>query len=415
LELDADFRSVIKILLRSDTAKIAEFRRARIIFFYHDGVTNFSRAAKQLGYSRDTLREWYLRGKVINEVWSERVANTMKEHGHAGEELRKLRLLKELIADRPRSGTPCTYTPEQYTGIIALALKEPAEFNRPITHWTARELCDEVHLQEIAPGISPRQVKRFLDQADLQPHNMRYWMNPKIDDPDEYRQQVKVICDIYSQAIALHKAGSHLISTDEKTGIQALERIAPAKPMAPGKIERIEHEYKRHGTLCLIPSFEVATGKIVETYIGDTRNESDYANHLINTMKHDPDGEWIFINDQLNTHMSETIVRFVAERCEITGDLGIKGVSGILKSKATRKAFIEDTNHRIRMIYTPKHCSWLNQVEIWFGVLVKKVIKRGNFTSKEDLRTKLEAFIDYFNRTMARPYKWTYKGVPLTG
>ena len=137
-----------------------------------------------------------------------------------------------------------------------ITLQPPSDFNRPISNWTARELCDEINKQQIAPGISQRQVQRFLSLADLRPHKSRYWLNPKIDNPQEYELQVKEICEIYRKAQELNTADIHLISTDEKTGMQALERIAPTKPMIQGKIERIESEYTRHGTLCLIPALK---------------------------------------------------------------------------------------------------------------------------------------------------------------
>jgi putative transposase len=120
-----------------------------------------------------------------------------------------------------------------------------------------------------------------------------------------------------------------------------------------------------------------------------------------------------FVADQLNTHKSETLVYLVAEYCEIDKDLGIKGKSGILKSMDTREQFLSDTNKPIIFHYTPKHCSSLSQIEIWFGILTKKVIKRGHFVSKLDLKNQLLKFLDYFNRTMAKPFKWTYKGKPL--
>jgi len=211
----------------------------------------------------------------------------------------------------------------------------------------------------------------------------------------------------------LHKNGIHVVSTDEKTGMQALERIAPSKPMRPGKEELIEHEYSRHGTLCLIPSFDVASGRIIESYMGDTRDESDFAGHIAKTISTDPDAEWIFICDNLNTHISETLVRLIAGKIGFKTDIGVKGESGILKNMSSRQKFLKDKTHRIRFVYTPKHCSWLNQVEIWFGILVRKVLKRGSFESKIKLREKITEFIAYFNRTMAKPFKWTYKGIPL--
>jgi transposase len=223
-----------------------------------------------------------------------------------------------------------------------------------------------------------------------------------------------VVCELYAAAPELHQQGIHIMSTDEKTGIQALEREHPTRPMKPGLVERREFEYIRHGTQALIANFEVATGKLVSPSIGTTRTEEDFRSHISRTMSIDPDGEWIFIADQLNTHKSESLVRLVAERCGIEVDLGIKGKSGILKSMQSRSAFLQDTSHRIRFIYTPKHTSWLNQIEIWFSILVRRVLKRGNFTSVAQLRDRILAFIDYFNQTMAKPFKWTYAGRPLT-
>jgi hypothetical protein len=184
--------------------------------------------------------------------------------------------------------------------------------------------------------------------------------------------------------------------------------------MIPGHPEKIEFEYRRHGTLSLIPSFEVATGKIVSHHIGETRKEEDFAKHIASTIGNRREDRWIFISDQLNTHMSETLVRMVAELTGYKGELGEKDKSGVLKNLKTRREFLSDPEHRVRFVYTPKHCSWLNQVEIWFGILVRKVLKRGSFASAEILRDKIEKFIGYFNRTMAKPYKWTYKGLPLT-
>jgi transposase len=202
------------------------------------------------------------------------------------------------------------------------------------------------------------------------------------------------------------------VSIDEKTGIQALEPTHPDRPMAPGQVQRREFEYVRHGTQALIASFDVATGQVVGS-VGDTRTEADFARHLETTLAHGPPGTWIFICDQLNTHKSESLVRLVARHCGIADDLGEKGRSGILKSQASRMAFLEDPGHRIRFVYTPKHTSWLNQVEIWFSLLVRRLLKRGTFTSKADLRDKILAFIDYFNRTLAKPFKWTYAGRAL--
>ena len=175
--------------------------------------------AGELGHDRETVSCWYARIWVANALWGEMVENVLKEQGHAGANLRKERLAQEIFADKPRSGAPCRYNIEQYTRIVALALRPPSEYARPITHWSARELADEIRIQDIVPGISPRQVQRFLDEADLQPHRSEYWLNPKIDNLAEHEKQVAEICALYSDAPQLHNAGTHLISTDEKTSI----------------------------------------------------------------------------------------------------------------------------------------------------------------------------------------------------
>ena len=247
----------------------------------------------------------------------------------------------------------------------------------------------------------------------MKPHTSRYWLNANPEDPQAFAQEVETVCDLYTQALELYLQGVHVVSTDEKTGIQALERSAPTQPMKPGQVERREFEYERHGTQCLIANLEVATGQAIAPSIGSTRTSADFLAHIQQTVATDPTAEWIFITDQLNTHQSESLVQWVALVCGLEADLGIKGESGILKSMATRAKFLQGSTHRIRFVYTPKHTSWLNQVELWFSILVRRLLKRGSFTSIEDLRQRILSFITYFNQTMAKPFKWTYKGRPL--
>lgn len=195
--------------------------------------------------------------------------------------------------------------------------------------------------------------------------------------------------------------------------MQALERKHPTLPPRPEMDERIEFEYIRHGTLCLMANWDVAQGRVREATISSTRTEADFVAHIEATIDTDPSAGWVFVVDQLNTHMSEGLVHLVASRCNLEVDLGVKGRRGILMSMRSRKKFLADISHRVRFVYTPKHCSWLNQVEIWFSILARRLLKRSSFSSLEDLRDRLVAFIRYFNDVLAKPFKWTYTGRPL--
>lgn len=222
------------------------------------------------------------------------------------------------------------------------------------------------------------------------------------------------MCGLYQQAPALAQAGVHLVSTDEMTGIQALERAAPTKLLMSGQIEKREFEYIRHGTLSLIANLEVATGQIIGSTLGPRRTEADFVAHIERLLESDPQGQWIFILDQLNTHQSASLVELVNHRLNLNEpELGVKGQSGILANKKSRQVFLSDPTHRIRFVYTPKHASWLNQIEIWFSILMRRLLKRGSFTSLADLETRILSFIDYFNRVAAKPFKWTFTGRPL--
>ena len=222
------------------------------------------------------------------------------------------------------------------------------------------------------------------------------------------------MCGLYREARTRAASGQRVIGTDELTGVQALERAAPGLPLRPGKVERREFEYIRHGTLSFMLNFDVVTGQVLCPSVGPTRTEADFAAHIRCTVESDPSvTQWHVVVDNLNIHCSESLVRYIADISRVADHLGIKEQYGILKSMVTRAAFLADPSHKIVFHYTPKHASWLNQVELWLSILVRKLLRRGNFTSIDDLRDKVLAFIAYFNRTMAKPFKWTYLGKPL--
>ena len=253
----------------------------------------------------------------------------------------------------------------------------------------------------------------FYNQAALKPHRSRYWLNRAPEETAD--EKMAAVTPLSLQAPTLHTAGERVLSTDERTGSQALERKQPPIPLGPGRVERREFAYLRPGTMPLIANFEVAQGDVVAPSLGPTRTEEDCVAHSARTVASAPQAtRWPFVPDNLNMPQSESLVRFVAKHDGITAALGHKEKHGMLQAMATRATFLADPTPGIVFHYTPKHAAWMNQSEMWCSLLVRQLLQRASFTAVEELQAKVVACITYFKATMAKPFKWTYGRQPLS-
>jgi len=253
-------------------------------------------------------------------------------------------------------------------------------------------------------AMSRSTLWRILDAADLKPHRSVYWLNSHA---PAFEAKARALCDLYVNALRFYEQGRLVICVDEKTGMQILQRKYPTQPAQPGKPEKREHEYIRHGVRVLIASFVVPTGQVL-WHLGPTRTSADFAAHLANVVRQLPDMQcYDWIVDNLNTHWSLEVCRLVAAWCDLPF------LPKALSRGAQRRAFLSDPTPKHVVHFTPKHGSWLNQVELWFGVLARRFLKRGDFCSVDDFEARLLDYLDVYNTHYAHPYRWTYTGQPL--
>ncbi len=315
-------QAVLRQMASAPTSPVRLAQRAEIILRAFDRQENQA-IATAIGLDRTAVGLWRRRWV---QAWPKLIQIECTET-HAAFR----RAIQDVLGDAPRSGNPGKFTPEQVTQILALACEPPEQSGRPITHWTCKELALEAQKRGIVASVSEAQVGRYLREAELQPHKSRYWLNTKEKDPQEFQEKVEQVCTCYLEAPRLYaSANTHTVCTDEMTGIQALERIAPTQPPQPGQQERREFEYKRHGTTTLIGNFHVVTGQLLAPSLGPTRTEADFVRHIAQTVATDPQAPWVFVVDNLNIHASAGLVQWVAKACGIEQDLGKKTTSAKL-------------------------------------------------------------------------------------
>lgn len=303
---------------RSRTVAVCVVQRAKIVLLGFQGLLN-EEIASQISLNRQQIGVWRQRWRDAWEslcVWERNEPHRLRE------------AILDVLSDAPRPGAPAKFTAEQVTRIVALACESPKLSGRPINHWTTRELRDEVIARKIVETISVAQVGRFLQQAALQPHRNKMWLNTTEKDPEKFQREVEHVCKTYLDAPALAVVnGTHTISVDEATALQAIERNAPDKPVQPDSVTKQEFEYTRHGTTTLTTGLDVVTGMILSPTLEPTRTEPEFVQHIARTVNIDPTGEWIFVVDCLNTHVSESLVNWVAEQCGLPDDLGKKATA----------------------------------------------------------------------------------------
>jgi len=323
--------------------------------------------------------------------------------------------IEDCLEDAPRSGRPRDLSPVQVISIISIACEKPEACGRPVDKWTSREVADEAIKREIVKKISRSYVAELLRSVNMRPHKSKGWCFTTEKDREAFARQVQEICDVYLQAPQRHEQSTvHTVSVDESTGLQANEKRAPSLPAKPDQQGKEETQYTRHGAVCLTAAWHVVLGQVIHHCIQQTRNNVDFANFIEKMIGIDPKGKWVIVLDNLNTHTSELLVRLIARLEGIDeSTLGdSKKRKGILGSKKTRREFLSDPQHRIRFVFTPKHSSWLNQIEVIFGIIKRRALTGASFKSQSALIERLNGFIAYYNESFTKPMNWTYTGRP---
>jgi transposase len=348
IQLGVEQREQIEVLLRASRCTVAEQRRARIVLLAVEGRST-EQIAEEVGVSASTVSRWRTR---------------LGRHGTCDD-------VRASLSDARRSGRPRTIDGVRRAQVVAAAC-DPLPDGQGLSGWTLDLLIEELPLRGIEP-LSRSSIYRILTKIDLQPHRFQMWLHS----PDPlFREKVAEICQLYLQP----PPGSIVVSYDEKTGMQAIERKYPDRPVRPGRLARQEFEYIRHGTQSLLATINVHTGEVIAD-CGPTRKGEDMERHMERVAAHNPDVDIHVVLDNLNIHKGERWQRFN-----------------------------ERHGGRVHFHYTPLHASWVNQIELFFGVLSRRSLRRKSFRSTEELAAHVLAFIARWNERDKKPFRWTFGG-----
>ena len=299
---------------------------------------------------------------------------------------------------------PGAFPPEQRVTVVAIATSKTEEHQRPANGWTLEQIAATIINEAHAEAISRSTVQRILAAADLKPHKSVYWLNSH---DSHFEAIAKEVCGLYIQSPTFYQQGRLLLCCDEKTGMQVLGRPFPTQPAQPGKPEKREFEYIRLGTRTMITTFVVATGEVVWD-LGQTRTNLDFRAHVLRVAAHFPGmNRFDWIVDNLNTHMSLELCEAVAYLC------GLPWQPKQWQTMEQRRAWLSNPEHKHVFHYLPVHGSWLSQVEMWFSVLARQFLRRGDFSSIKEFEDRLFQYMEEYNQEKAHPYRWTYTGEPL--
>jgi transposase len=347
----AEVRKLERIV-REQRGEARMYRRARMVLLANAG-TSIAAIARKTGTNRTRVGDWLRR---------------FQTDGVGG------------LKDQPRSGRPVEVTSIERHQVIAAACSQPSEFGLERATWSHESLTEALEDSGLVRSISSSTVGRILAEAEIKPHRVKTWCHST--DP-QYQPKMRTIVDLYVSP----PTGEPVLSIDEKSGIQVLSRLRPLVPALPGREARYEFEYRRHGTRCLFGCFNIRSGNVLGRCTL-RRTREDFFSFMDLVAQHYRQRRVHVVLDNLNTHKDTGCRAFITEWNRSHGN-------------------------RFEFHYTPTHGSWLNQIELWFSILSRQVLRYGDFHTADDLVRTIEAFIRRWNRDHAKPFRWSYEGRPL--